>query len=217
MFQNISLALAPAPAAHSVRLFRVSADRRVHPRVAFAVGGRIMLESHIEFGATTIEGSVRSLALRTEAKPRIGERIIGYFDAVGRIEGKVDRLLDDGIAVDLINTVRKRDKLAAQLTWLANREMLNLPEDRRHDRVVPRDPRVQVRLVMQSEAEAVSGALIDVSHGGAAVSVQGKFARGDEVMLGTTPARVVRAFEGGFAAEFKAPIPEVMFDVAIRL
>jgi len=28
-------------------------------------------------------------------------------------------------------TPRKRDKLAAQLTWLANRQILNLPEDRR--------------------------------------------------------------------------------------
>ena len=31
-------------------------------------------------------------------------------------------------------TPRKRDKLAAQLTWLANRHILNLPEDRRHGR-----------------------------------------------------------------------------------
>ena len=37
-------------------------------------------------------------------------------------------------------TARKRDKLAAQLTWLANRDILNLPEDRRHDRIVPRNP-----------------------------------------------------------------------------
>ena len=37
-------------------------------------------------------------------------------------------------------TPRKRDKLAAQLTWLANRSTLGLPEDRRHDRIVPRNP-----------------------------------------------------------------------------
>jgi len=30
-------------------------------------------------------------------------------------------------------TARKRDKLAAQLTWLANRHILGLPEDRRHE------------------------------------------------------------------------------------
>ena len=37
-------------------------------------------------------------------------------------------------------TPRKRDKLAAQLTWLANRHILSLPEDRRHGRIVPRNP-----------------------------------------------------------------------------
>ena len=34
--------------------------------------------------------------------------------------------------------VRKKDKLAAKLTWLANRHELNLPEDRRHDRATPK-------------------------------------------------------------------------------
>jgi hypothetical protein len=200
-----------------MRLFRVSAERRVHPRVAFAVGGRIMLESRAEFAATTIDGSVKSISISSDAKPRAGERVIGYFDTIGRIEGTVERVLASGFAIDLLNTVRKRDKLASQLTWLANREMLNLPEDRRHDRVIPRDPRVMVRLADQPASTAIAGALIDVSHGGAAVSVTGKFARGDEVMLGTTPARVVRAFDGGFAAEFRAPVPDVMFSVEIRL
>lgn len=206
-------AIAPPP----TKLFRVSPDRRINPRVKFEVGGRIMLENRTEFGGTTIDGSVKALSIRTEAKPRVGERVVGYFDTIGRIEGSVERHIEGGLIIELANTLRKRDKLAAQLTWLANREMLNLPEDRRHDRVIPRDPRVLVRLASQTEKEAIMGALIDVSHGGAAVSVQGKFARGDEVMLGTTPARIVRAFDGGFAAEFRAPVPEVMFSTEIRL
>ena len=37
-------------------------------------------------------------------------------------------------------TTRKRDKLAAQLTWLANRYLLISPEDRRHGRMAPRSP-----------------------------------------------------------------------------
>jgi len=206
-------AITPPP----TRLFRVSPERRINPRVKFEVGGRIMLENRMEFGGTTIDGSVKALSISTDAKPRIGERIVGYFDTIGRIEGSMERFIDGGLIIELANTLRKRDKLAAQLTWLANRDMLNLPEDRRHDRVIPRDPRVLVRLATQSEKEAVMGALIDVSHGGAAVSVQGQFARGDEVMLGTTPARIVRAFDGGFAAEFRAPVPDVMFSTEIRL
>ena len=32
-------------------------------------------------------------------------------------------------------TSRKREKFTAQLTWLANKHELDLPEDRRHERV----------------------------------------------------------------------------------
>lgn len=37
----------------------------------------------------------------------------------------------------IAGTPRKRDKLAAQFTWLANRYILGLPEDRRHGRTRP--------------------------------------------------------------------------------
>ena len=68
-----------------------------------------------------------------------GERVIAYVDHLGRLEGKVARVLENGFAMTIGATLRKRDKLAAQLTWLANRQILNLPEDRRHDRFTPRN------------------------------------------------------------------------------
>ena len=48
--------------------------------------------------------------------------------------------------VSLKATDRKRDKLAAQLTWIANKHELSLPEDRRHDRFAPRNPRAEIQL-----------------------------------------------------------------------
>jgi hypothetical protein len=50
------------------------------------------------------------------------------------LEGKIARYFQNGFAMT-IGRPRKRDKLAAQLTWLANRHILNLPEDRRHGRI----------------------------------------------------------------------------------
>jgi PilZ domain len=203
---------APRP-----KLLRLTPEQRVYPRVAFSVGGRFMLEDRTEYAGTTIDGSVRNLSISTEVRGRVGERIVGYFDTIGRVEGTIERQTEEGFVIEIQTTLRKRDKLASQLTWLANREVLNLPEDRRHDRIIPRDPRIAVRLTNAPEVPEMMGHLIDISHGGAAVSISGAFSKGDEIILGTTPARVVRAFDGGVAVEFRAPIPEAMFKVDIKL
>jgi hypothetical protein len=208
---------ANSPKGAHFRLFRLSTERRTPPRVPIAVGGRFMLEDRTEHGGTAVDASIRAISVRTDAVARVGERVVGYFDTIGRIEGQIERLNPDGFMLELATTLRKRDKLAAQLTWLANRAVLNLPEDRRHDRVVPRDPRVTVKNLSDVSQSAMAGHLIDLSQGGAGVSVNGSFQKGDELILGTTPARVVRVFDGGVAVEFRAPIPDVMFSPEIRL
>jgi hypothetical protein len=208
---------ANSPKGTQFRLFRLSSDRRTPPRVTIAVGGRFMLEDRTEHGGTAVDASVRAISIRTDAVARVGERVVGYFDAIGRIEGKVEPLNPDGFQLELTTTLRKRGKLAARLIWLANRDVLNLPEDRWHDRVVPLDPRVTVKNLSDVGHAPMAGHLIDLSQGGAGVSVTGRFQKGDDLLLGTTPARVVRVFDGGVAVEFRAPIPDVMFSPEIRL
>lgn len=208
---------ANSPQAARFRLFRLSDERRAPPRVKIEVGGRFMLEDRSEHGGTAMDASIKALGIRSDADVRIGERVIGYFDTIGRIEGTIERVTDGGFVVELATTLRKRDRLAAQLIWLANRSQLNLPEDRRHDRIVPRDPRIMVRNLSNAMAPTVPGHVIDVSRSGASVSVRGMINKGDELMLGTTPARVVRLFDGGVAVEFRASVPERMFSPDIRL
>ena len=94
---------------------------------------------------------------------------------------------------------RKRDKLAAQLTWLANRSILNLPEDRRHGRIVPRNP--NARLTLPSGA-VINVRIIDISLSGAGIATQQRPDVGSPVTLGKIPGRVVRHLEEGFAVEF---------------
>ncbi len=97
-------------------------------------------------------------------------------------------------------TARKRDKLAAQLTWLANRDILNLPEDRRHDRIVPRNP---IALLTQEDGTRMTCTIIDLSLSGAAIAdEEPAAAQVAYVMLGKVQARVVRNLEEGFALEF---------------
>jgi hypothetical protein len=206
-----------SPEFATQRIFRLSPEKRAIQRVRISIGGRFMLEDRSEHGGTAVEASVQAMAIDCDARPNVGERVIAYFYTIGRVEGKVVRLTDQGFVLDIATTVMKRDRLANQLTWLANRDILNLPEDRRHDRIVPRDPRIDVRNLTNPFPAAVQGHLIDVSRSGAAVSIKGPFVKDDEIMLGTTPARVVRAFDGGIAIEFHGPVPDAMFDVDIRL
>lgn len=206
-----------ANAVSRLRLFRLPVERIPPPRVKVSVGGRLMLEDRSEYGATTIAASINMMVLSTDAHPRIGERIVGYFDTIGRLEGRVEAINGAEVIMTIESSLRKRDKIAGQLTWVANRDILNLPEDRRHDRVVPRDPRVAIRRRGDASGVEMRGHLIDVSRSGAGVSVTGEFEMGDELFIGSTPARVVRRFDGGLAVEFRAPIPDAMFDVDIRL
>jgi hypothetical protein len=128
-----------------------------------------------------------------------GERVIAYIDQLGRLEGMVARQFQNGFAMTISATSRKRDVLAAQLTWLANRHILNLPEDRRHGRFVPKNP---VTMLVLPNGVNLGCRLIDLSLSGAAVATDQRPAEGALVTLGKVQGRVVRHLENGFAVEF---------------
>lgn len=151
------------------------------------------------------------LALLAPGIGNVGERVVAYLDHIGRVEGKITRLLDNGFAMTVGATPRKRDKLAAQLTWLANRQILNLPEDRRHDRIVPRNPMAVLKL--DDEGREIACRIIDLSLSGAAVAAEFRPAVKTAVTLGRVQGRVVRHLEEGFAIEFvHAQLPETVED-----
>src|SRR5205814_5877540 len=133
-----------------------------------------------------------------------------YVDHVGRVEGVIARQLENGFAMTISATTRKRDKLAAQLTWLANRHILDLPEDRRHGRITPRNP--SGRLILPNGIN-IAVRVIDISQSGAAISTDQRPEIGAPVTIGKTAGRVVRHLEDGFAIEFiRAQHPDFLED-----
>src|SRR5262245_63263225 len=123
------------------------AERRNFQRVRVKIYGRFMLEDRTEHPCQVTDMSPGNVALRADRIGEPGEKVIAYIDHIGRLEGVVTRRLDDGFAMTVIASDRKRDKLAAQLTWLANRHELDLPEDRRHERALPNQPVSVLQLV----------------------------------------------------------------------
>jgi hypothetical protein len=200
----------------SARIQARQTDRRRHQRVDVQLSGRYMLATRREYPCQTVNISPGGLALLAPVPGNLGERVVVYVDQLGRVEGTVVRHFQNGFAIAFSATVRKRDKLASQLTWLANRQILGLPEDRRHDRVPARIPRTVITL---ADGQQVVARLIDVSTSGAGVSTDIKLLMDQRIIVGKLPAKVVRVFEGGVAVEFGRILtgPEIDSDVSVSL
>ncbi|GJE17996.1 PilZ domain-containing protein [Methylobacterium marchantiae] len=199
--------------AKPVRLLRPS-DLRRHQRVKVALLGRYMLADRREFPCQTVDMSPGGVRLTCAVLGTLDERVVLYLESIGRIEGIVARFTTGGMALRLSATQRKRDKIASQLTWIANREALGLPEGRNHERLTPSHPGVVLKLESGRE---VAARIIDVSMSGVALSTQTTPSIGASLMVGRTPGRVVRYFEGGIGVSFMLPISPDLFHEGLIL
>lgn len=177
----------------------LSEERRRFQRVRVNLLGRYMLSDRKEYPCQVTNMSPGGMALIAPVVGQPGERVIAYVDHVGRLEGVIARHFQNGFAMTIGATLRKRDKLAAQLTWLANRHILGLPEDRRHGRVTPRNP--AARLILPNGTN-VAVRVIDISQSGVALATEHRPEIGAPVTIGKTAGRVVRHLEDGIAIEF---------------
>ncbi|TDR93727.1 PilZ domain-containing protein [Enterovirga rhinocerotis] len=201
------LANAPRPLPRKL-------ERRRHQRVPIALLGRYMLADRQEYPCQTIDMSPGGAHVAGPVKGEIGERVIAYLEHIGRLEGEITRHTEQGFAFSIAAAMRKRDKIASQLTWLANRQDLGLPEDRRHERVAPRLTSTVVRLESGRELGA---RIIDVSLSGAGLALEQKLPLGTPVTVGNTPAIVVRHFKGGIAVEFRLMLSPDRLDEGVVL
>lgn len=186
-----SLATQEAEAAQS--------NRRRFQRVRLSLLGRFMLANRREYPCQTIDMSPGSCALLAPVLGALGERVIAYVDHIGRVEGHVARLFEGGFAMSIESTARKKDKMAAKLTWLANRYHLNLAEDRRHERVTPASKLAKVTL---PDGRVYPCTIDDLSLSGAALSIEFKPPIGSPLRFGAIRSTVVRHSEEGVAIEF---------------
>jgi hypothetical protein len=183
------------------RVLPLSEERRRHQRVRVNLLGRFMLQDGREFPCQVVNMSPGGMAVIAPVSGEAGERVIAYVDHLGRLEGQISRLFANGFAMSIAASTRKRDKLAAQLTWLANRHILDQAEDRRHERIVPRNP--SARLILPNGTN-VSCRIIDMSLSGAGIGISSELrpSVGAMVTIGKVSGRVVRHLEHGFAVEF---------------
>jgi hypothetical protein len=181
---------------HSINHFEAD---RFH-RVPLALQGRYMLlKSSEEYPCRTFEMSPGEVSLFAPVAAIAGEKVVLYLNELGRFTGSALRSTEQGFEMSLQLTPKKRDRLADQLTWYANRSSLDVEERRRHDRVVPLMDLTVLRLtrgdehIVRIRSLSLSGVALETDH---------FIPMGAEVVVGNTPARVVRILEDGVACEF---------------
>jgi hypothetical protein len=192
----------------------IHSDRRRHQRVKIALAGRYMLADHREFACVTEDMSPGGILLTAPECGDLFSHVIVYIEEIGRVEGIIARRTERGFAVRLNNSALKLDRLAEQLTWLANRSILGIPEDRRFDRLVPSQNRTILQLAGGGEYHSE---IVDVSRSGVALQTDVSPPLGTPVTVGSTQGRVIRLFNDGVACEFVRLIPVDKFDKDIIL
>jgi hypothetical protein len=185
-------------------LSRTVSDRRRHKRIVVELLGRFMRENKQEHPCKLIDISAGGAAIKPLSPVPIGlgERVVAFFDHVGGIEGTVARTLEGGFALKLSATRHKQEKLAAQLTWLANRAELTGADERRHERIATNSGRQKLQL---AEGIVLECQVLDISVSGASIGdTPARPEIGTEVTLGNNNlrARVVRHHAQGFGVQF---------------
>ena len=190
--------------AHDVVLVKTpSAERASGERTVVGMEGRYTLDSwrdaegkHREFTCRVLKMSPNAIELAAPVTGTVGEWAVVHFDRFGKFEGPVIRTAQRTLVVRIVTTLDDRNKVAGKIAWIESKKF---PDGRRHERLVPFDPRSTVLL---SDGRAFPCQIIDYSIFGAAVFVEHEPAMGAILKIGKVIGRVVRQFPGGFAVEF---------------
>jgi hypothetical protein len=188
-------------------------DRRRYQRVQLSLLGRCMMPDQRECPCQVSEISPGDVSIVSPFSGDVGERVIAYVDNIGRVEGVILQKTDQGFVMSISASQRKRDKLADTLTWLANRNVLSLDEDRRHLR---RTPKRSEATIVLADGTSHAVRVIDMSLSGAALATSLRPPIGSPVRLGRLGARVVRHFDDGIGIEFMRLMSDSAIEQAIE-
>ncbi|MFV0280143.1 MAG: PilZ domain-containing protein [Rhodoblastus sp.] len=189
-------------------------ERRRHQRVKVSIAGRYMLENKQEYPCRTVDASPGGLLIAGPTRGALGERVVFYFEELGRLEGVVVRNAEAGFAVVLVLSPAKRERIADLLTWIANSETEDGVASRRHKRIVPKE---KSALMLVEGRTALPVEIVDVSVSGVGLRCDKLPPIDARVEIGRRSGRIVRHFNGGLAIEFSRLIPIEEFDEDIIL
>lgn len=188
----------------------VPSDARQFRRIEMNLEGRFMRPDRSEHACLIKALSIGDATVFTSAKVEAGERVVVYIDHLGGLEGIIRRLESNGFAFHYAVSEHKREKLAAQIMWLLNRDAFPGQIGRLHERLrtVGRHATLKVEADVVIDVE-----LLDLSASGASCGTHARPQVGSFVILNKTKAIVRRHHETGVGIQFLT----VMTPEALRL
>lgn len=175
--------------------------------------GRVLLPNGIEHACDVRCRAVEQMVLVLPADVEPGTRLVCHVEDLGIVEGLAGITVQGDVDLRVEATPRHLSRLASRLDW--HRRMASGQVDQRGSgRIVPTVTEVCVRLSCGSE---MTGTLIDLSAGGAALRLPIRPEIGAAVVVGRRRAMVVRHTEEGVAIRFRLPLrpqdvtPDVRF------
>ena len=178
---------------------RFTGDLRRYRRVPLELSGRFMRADRGEYKCATTDISVGGAFILSDQQPQIGERIVAYFEHIGGLDGTVSRIMPTGFAIQHKVSEHKREKLAAQIMWLLNRDAYPDDMGRQHERAGAGGRRTTLRF---DDGVIVDVELLDLSQSGASVGTAARPPIGEEVHVGKVHGVVRRHHPQGIGVQF---------------
>ncbi len=173
-------------------------DQRRHRRVQLTIDARFLLPDQTEHTGAVHDISAGGVALSSDTKPEVGDKIIVYIDEMGGYEGRVVRTLEVGFSVEFESSPAKRERTVNQLTWVANKPTGTAIDDRQYSRKSVS----QNSMLLRADGIQLKCSITDMSVGGMAIKIADKPPIGEIIMIGRMEGRVVRHFPEGVGIEF---------------
>lgn len=174
-------------------------EKRGWQRVHVSLPLSFLDEGGREYKAETLNIGGGGVLFRTDHPPYRGDRLVCYIEQLGRMSGHVVRSCAGEVALVSDAPFVKRDRLVDLLTWLANKDKLDLDEERRS----PRTTSTNTVLVLTKGGRELRCHVMDMSFVGVALATsEERPLIGDPVQVGSQRGRVARYLPEGFAVDF---------------
>lgn len=175
-------------------------DRRAWRRIPIDLPVRVLGPDGVEMEVRSVDLSAGGAAFRGVGYAP-GSNLLLSSDRLGQIAAEcVRKPAPDLFCVRFEISARKRDKLADQLVWLANKDKLALEDGERRAEREGGGGSVEVTI---GEARVIAGRVIDISLTGVAVETRALLPQiGASARIGPYTGRVARHLPNGFAIDF---------------
>jgi len=184
----------------------VVVERRCELRIIISLPGRYCLVNRgsrrepDQYACRAINISAQAIAFAAPVRGAVDDWVKAEVEHFGRLEGPIQRLLDDrGFVMHIAAAEPERRKLADRIDWFDLHKNHEVADRRTQARFVPSNPHARLTF---ADASRMDGFVLDLSISGAAISAASVPPVGTFLAVGKVLGRVVRHFVGGFAVEF---------------